>query len=59
MISLLLVLVICGVCLYLLERFVPMDSAIVIVIRVVVVLFLILFLLRAFGVADFQIPRLR
>jgi hypothetical protein len=59
MIELLIVLVICGVCLYLVESYVPMSPPIKTVLRVVVVLFLVLFLLRAFGVADFPIPRLR
>lgn len=59
MIELLIVLVICGVCLYLVENYVPMSPPIKTVIRVVVVLFLIVFLLRAFGVVDPPIPRLR
>jgi hypothetical protein len=52
MIDLFIVLVIVGVCLYLIENVVPMDPAIKTVIRVVVVLLVVLFLLRAFGVAD-------
>lgn len=59
MIGLLLVLVILGVCLYLAETYIPMDPVIKTVIRVVVVLFAIVYLLRAFGVADFDLPRLR
>jgi len=59
MIQLLVLLVIVGVCLYLVEAYVPMDPAIKVVIRVVVVLVLVLFLLRAFGVADFPVPRVR
>ena len=59
MIGLLLVLVIVGVCLYLAETYIPMDPAIKVVIRVVVVLFLIVFLLRAFGLVDVPIPQLR
>ncbi len=50
MITLLLVLILCGVGLWLIERFIPMPDYIRIVIRVVVVLFLILFLLDKFGV---------
>ena len=52
MIQLLVVLVIVGVCLYLVENYIPIDQTIKTVIRVVVVLCLILFLLRAFGVID-------
>jgi hypothetical protein len=52
MITLLIVLVVIGVCLYLLETYVPMSPPIVIVIRLVVVLIVIVFLLRALGVVD-------
>jgi hypothetical protein len=50
MITILITLVICGVCLWLLETYVPLDPAIKTVIRVVVVLFLIIFLLNMFGI---------
>lgn len=50
LISLLVVLVVIGVCLYLVETYIPMSPPIKTVIRVVVVLVLILWLLRAFGV---------
>jgi hypothetical protein len=59
MIELLLILVICGVALYLIENFVPMSPPIKVVIRIVVVLFLVLILLRAFGIGDIAVPRLR
>lgn len=59
MISLLIVLIIAGVCLYLVENYIPMSPPIKTVIRVVVVLFLVVFLLRAFGVVDVPVPRLR
>lgn len=59
MIELLIVLVIAGVCLYLVENYIPMSPPIKTVIRVVVVLFLIVFLLRAFGIVDVPVPRLR
>lgn len=52
MISIIITLVILGVCLWLLERFVPMDEAVRTIIRVVVVLFLIVFLLNAFGIVN-------
>jgi len=59
MIQLLVMLVVVGVCLYLVEAYVPMDPAVKTIIRIVVVLFLVLFLLRAFGVADYPVPRVR
>jgi hypothetical protein len=59
MISLIVVLVIVGVCLYLIENFVPMDATIKTIIRVVVVLCLVLYLLQAFGVVDVPLPRVR
>lgn len=55
MITALIVLVVAGVCLYLIENYVPMSEPIRVVIRVVVVLFLILYLLRVFGVVDIPI----
>ena len=55
MITALIVLVIAGVCLYLLETYVPMSDPIRVVIRVVVVLFLILYLLKIFGIVDVPI----
>ena len=59
MIELLIGLVLVGVVLYLVETFIPMDPAIKVVIRVVVVLLLIVFLLRAFGITDMAVPRVR
>ncbi len=59
MIQLLIVLIIIGVCLYLIDAYVPMDPAIKTVIRVVVVLCLVLYLLSAFGIVDVPLPRLR
>ena len=59
MIGLLIVLVIVGVCLYLVENFVPMDPTIKTVIRIVVVLCVVLYLLQAFGIVDMPIPRAR
>lgn len=55
MIQLLLVLVIVGVCLWLIEAYVPMDPAIKVIIRVVVVIILVLWLLRLFGIVDVPI----
>jgi hypothetical protein len=59
LIGLLLVLVIVGVCLYLIETKITMDPAIKLVIRVVVVLCVVLLLLRAFGIMDVAVPRIR
>lgn len=58
MISLVIALVIVGVCLYLLESL-PMDATIKTLIRVVVVLGVCLYLLRVFVVLDLPVPRWR
>ena len=58
MIGVLIFLIIIGVCLYLVENYIPMSAPIKTVIRVVVVLILVLYLLKAFGVADVAVPRL-
>lgn len=59
MITLLITLVVVGLCLYLVETYVPMDPAVKTVIRVVVVLILVLWLLRSFGISDLPPLRLR
>lgn len=59
MITLLLVLVVVGVVLYLIETQIPMDPVIKVVIRVIVVVAVCLFLLRAFGVTDVPLPKVR
>jgi hypothetical protein len=59
MIELLLILIVCGVALYLVETYIPMSPPIKVVIRVVVVLLLVLVLLRAFGIGDIPVPRVR
>lgn len=59
MISALIVLVVVGVCLYLVETFVPMSPPIKTVLRIVVVLILCLWLLRLFGIADVPVPTVR
>lgn len=59
MISVLVVLVVLGLCLYLAETYIPMSPPIQMIIRVVVVLFLILYLLRVFGIVDTPVPTLR
>ncbi len=50
LISIIVVLVVVGLCLYLLETYIPLAEPIKLIIRVVVVLFLVLWLLSAFGV---------
>lgn len=50
MISVLITLIIIGVCLWLVEKYIPMDQAIKTVIRVVVVLLVCLWLLSVFGI---------
>jgi hypothetical protein len=59
MITMIIVLVILGLCLYLLETYVPMSPPIQIVIRVVVILFCTLWLLKTFGIVDVPIGTLR
>ena len=59
MIQLLVVLVVVGLCLYLVETYVPLSPPIALVIRVVVVLVLCLWLLSVFGVLDVPVPRVR
>lgn len=59
MILLIAYLVIVGVVLYLVETYVPMSPPIKTVLRVVVVLALIWYLLRVFGVGDLPVPRVR
>jgi len=55
MITLILVIVILGLALYLVENFVPMSPPFKVVLRVVVVILLVLYLLRAFGISDVPI----
>lgn len=52
MITMVVVLVVLGLCLYLVETYIPMSPPIQMVLRVVVVLFSVLWLLRAFGIVD-------
>ena len=59
MITLIVTLVILGLCLYLAETYIPMSPPIQLIIRVVVVLFIILLLLRAFGIMDVPVPHVR
>jgi hypothetical protein len=57
-IAVVVLLVIVGVCLYLIETYIPMAAPIKLVLRVVVVLVLVLWLLQAFGINP-MMPRVR
>ena len=59
LIGLVVVLVVVGLCLYLVETYIPMSPPIQTVLRVVVVLVLVLWLLSAFGIVGPSLPRLR
>jgi hypothetical protein len=59
MISLIITLVIAGLCLYLVEQYIPMSPPIKTVLRVIVVLLLVLWLLQVFGIVGPEIPRFR
>lgn len=56
MIGLVVFLILVGVGLYLVAQ-VPMDPAMLIIIRVVVIVCVILYLVQAFGVVDAPLPR--
>lgn len=59
MISLLVLLVVVGVVLYLVERVIPMDGTIKIIIRCVVLLAVLVYVLSAFGLlSGVNVPRL-
>jgi hypothetical protein len=55
MITAILVLVVLGVALYLIETYVPMAPPFKIVIRLIIIVFSILYLLRVFGISDFPV----
>ena len=56
MIAILITLVIVGVCLYLVNAFIPMAQPIKTVINVLVVLFLIIMLLNFAGIIHYRLP---
>lgn len=56
MISLILFLVILGLCLYLVKKYIPMDPTISTIITVVVVLCIVWWLLNIFGIQDIPLP---
>lgn len=59
LIGLLLVLVILGVALYFVETYVPMAQPMKVLIRVVVVLFVVIWLLQIVGFVGPTVPRIR
>ena len=59
MIQLILLLVVLGVILYLIENYVPISPPFIVVIRIIIVIFSILLLLRAFGVVDVPVPTIK
>ena len=58
LIELIVLLTVVGVLLYLIETYVPMAAPIKLLIRIVVILVIVLWLVRAF-VGDVPLPRLR
>lgn len=58
MIALLVLLILVGVGLYFIGQ-IPMDPAILNIIRVVAILCVVLYLLRVFGLFDFPVPRVK
>lgn len=59
LITLILTLVIVGVCLYLIETYIPMSPPIKTVIRVVVVVVCVLWLFQLLGVTGPTLPQLQ
>lgn len=57
MVEILVVLVVIGVCLYLVNAYVPMAAPIKTVVNVLVVLCLVVWLLNVFGITNFRLPR--
>lgn len=52
LVTVVVVLIVAGVLLYLLNKYVPMDPTIKKIINAVVIIFIVLWLLKAFGVLD-------
>lgn len=57
LITLIIVIVLLGVGLWLIETYVPMAQPVKILLRVVVILVIVLWLLRLFGITSLGIPR--
>lgn len=58
MLGLLILLILVGVGLYLVGQ-IPMDQAILNIIRVVVLVFVVVYIFRVFGLFDWPVPRFR
>jgi len=58
LISLLIVLAVVGLCVYLVENYIPVSAPIKTVMRVVVVIVLVIWLLQLFGIAGPNVARL-
>ena len=59
MISLILTIALVGLVLYLIDTYIPMSPPVKTLLHVVVVILVILWLLRLFGVGDIAVPSLR
>jgi len=57
LLTLVIGLAVLGLCLWLVEHYIPMDPIILMAIRIIVVLAIIVFLLRLFGFADIRVGR--
>jgi hypothetical protein len=55
LVALLILVVVAGLCLFLVETFIPMPSPIRRVLRIIVVLYLVLYLLDSFGLAHIKL----
>lgn len=59
MIQVILVLILIGVLMYAVERLIPMDAQIKMIIRIVILIAIILWLLQVFGVTSWGFPGIR
>lgn len=57
MIEMLVILVVVGVCLWMVNTYTPLAPPIKTVINVIVVLFLVVWLLNMFGITNFSLPK--
>lgn len=56
MVALIVTIIVVGVLLWLAETYIPMDPAVKVVLRIVVVVALVLYVLNAFGVLPVTLP---
>lgn len=57
MISLILTLALVGLVLYLIETYIPMQSIIKLVIRIIIAICVIGYLIQLFGISDLPLPK--